>query len=155
MRSLLELLTAHIAGGGPTGVEFAAELHDLLNTDIKKHYPTLHRLARITLFDVAPNILGSFDESLQEYVTYRLRQSSCELTELSPRISFAVKRFKREGIRILTQHHVEKVEEVFSFPSLNLLQDVKDQTFTNRVSSSSRKREKVTSALHICLAKFL
>ncbi|EKM56698.1 uncharacterized protein PHACADRAFT_91741 [Phanerochaete carnosa HHB-10118-sp] len=79
-----------IVGGGPTGVEFAAELHDLLNTDIKKHYPTLHRLARITLFDVAPNILGSFDEGLQD---------------------FAVQRFKREGIRILTQHHVEKVEE--------------------------------------------
>ena len=55
-----------IVGGGPTGVEFAAELHDLLNTDIKKHFPTLFKLARISLFDVAPTILGSFDEGLQE-----------------------------------------------------------------------------------------
>ncbi|GJE86310.1 NADH dehydrogenase-like protein [Phanerochaete sordida] len=83
------LLHFCIVGGGPTGVEFAAELHDLLNTDIKKAFPTLFSLARITLFDVAPRILGSFDEGLQDY---------------------AVQRFKREGIRILTQHHVEKVE---------------------------------------------
>lgn len=57
-------------GGGPTGVEFAAELHDLLNTDIKRHFPGLHNLARISLFDVAPTILGSFDEGLQEYVRF-------------------------------------------------------------------------------------
>jgi NADH dehydrogenase FAD-containing subunit len=55
-----------IVGGGPTGVEFAAELHDLLNTEIKRHFPSLSRLARISLFDVAPKILGTFDESLQE-----------------------------------------------------------------------------------------
>ena len=57
-----------VPGGGPTGVEFAAELHDLLNTDIKKHFPTLFSLARISLFDVAPRILGGFDVGLQEYV---------------------------------------------------------------------------------------
>lgn len=59
-----------IVGGGPTGVEFAAELHDLLNTDIKRHFPGLHNLTRISLFDVAPTILGSFDEGLQEYVRF-------------------------------------------------------------------------------------
>ena len=58
----------NFSGGGPTGVEFAAELHDLLNTDIKRHFPGLQNLARISLFDVAPTILGSFDEGLQEYV---------------------------------------------------------------------------------------
>lgn len=51
-------------GGGPTGVEFAAELHDLLHSDIERHYPALARIAKITLYDVAPKILGSFDESL-------------------------------------------------------------------------------------------
>jgi len=79
-----------IVGGGPTGVEFAAELHDLLHTDIKRHYPALADLAKISLFDVAPNILGGFDSGLQEYAT---------------------KKFKREGIRLLTQRHVERVEE--------------------------------------------
>lgn len=53
-----------ISGGGPTGVEFAAELHDLLHAEVAQHYPSLARLARIMLYDVAPNILGSFDRSL-------------------------------------------------------------------------------------------
>ncbi|KAH8097116.1 FAD/NAD(P)-binding domain-containing protein [Cristinia sonorae] len=84
------LLHFCIVGGGPTGVEFAAELHDLLHTDIKRHYPALADLAKISLFDVAPNILGGFDTGLQEY---------------------AMKKFKREGIQILTQRHVERVEK--------------------------------------------
>ncbi|KAI0711767.1 FAD/NAD-P-binding domain-containing protein [Fomitopsis betulina] len=84
-----KLLHFCIVGGGPTGVEFAAELHDLLHTEVKKHFPGLHRFARISLYDVAPRILGSFDEGLQQYAT---------------------KKFDREGIRLLTQHHVERVE---------------------------------------------
>ncbi|TFK29454.1 FAD/NAD(P)-binding domain-containing protein [Coprinopsis marcescibilis] len=84
------LLNFCIVGGGPTGVEFSAELHDLLHTDIQRHYPrSLARLAKITLYDVAPNILGTFDQSLRKY------------TE---------KTLAREGLRILTSHHVEKVE---------------------------------------------
>ena len=61
-----KLLNFCIVGGGPTGVEFAAELHDLLHTDMTRHYPTLARMAKINLYDVAPHILGGFDESLQE-----------------------------------------------------------------------------------------
>ena len=66
-----------VLGGGPTGVEFAAELHDLLHSDIKRHYPTLARMARISLYDVAPNILGSFDSGLQECVILVLSDVGC------------------------------------------------------------------------------
>ncbi|KAJ7789915.1 NDE1, mitochondrial external NADH dehydrogenase [Mycena olivaceomarginata] len=83
------LLNFCIVGGGPTGVEFASELHDLLHAEIADHYPTLAKLAKITIYDVAPNILGSFDKTLVEY---------------------AEKTFSRDGISILTSHHVEKVE---------------------------------------------
>ncbi|KAI0325734.1 FAD/NAD(P)-binding domain-containing protein [Cubamyces sp. BRFM 1775] len=85
-----KLLNFCIVGGGPTGVEFAAELHDFLHSDIARHYPALARMAKINLYDVAPVILGGFDTGLQEYATAK---------------------FKREGIRLLTQHHVERVEE--------------------------------------------
>lgn len=51
-------------GGGPTGVEFAAELHDLLHAEVEEHYPNLAKMAKISLYDVAPQILGSFDSSL-------------------------------------------------------------------------------------------
>ncbi|KAF5350487.1 hypothetical protein D9756_008688 [Leucocoprinus leucothites] len=83
------LLNFCIVGGGPTGVEFAAELHDLLQSDARVHYPNLARLAKITLYDVADSILTSFDRSLVKY------------TE---------KTFSREGVSILTNHHVERVE---------------------------------------------
>ncbi|KAI0672414.1 FAD/NAD(P)-binding domain-containing protein [Trametes maxima] len=85
-----KLLNFCIVGGGPTGVEFAAELHDFLHSDIARHYPALARMAKINLYDVAPNILGGFDTGLQDYATAK---------------------FKREGIRLLTQHHVERVEK--------------------------------------------
>ncbi|EGO01244.1 NDE1, mitochondrial external NADH dehydrogenase [Serpula lacrymans var. lacrymans S7.3] len=84
------LLNFCIVGGGPTGVEFAAELHDLLHAEIEKHYPSLARMAKITLYDVAPNILGNFDKSLGVY---------------------AVDKFQRDGISIKTRHHVERVEK--------------------------------------------
>ncbi|KAJ7777915.1 FAD/NAD-P-binding domain-containing protein [Mycena maculata] len=81
------LLNFCIVGGGPTGVEFASELHDLLHAEIAEHYPSLAKMAKITIYDVAPSILGSFDRTLVEY---------------------AEKTFSREGISIFTNHHVEK-----------------------------------------------
>ena len=50
------------------GVEFAAELHDLIG-DLYRHYPTLAPLARITIYDVAKTILGSFDVDLVKFAT--------------------------------------------------------------------------------------
>ncbi|KAH9929024.1 FAD/NAD-P-binding domain-containing protein [Epithele typhae] len=85
-----KLLNFCVIGGGPTGVEFSAELHDLMHTEMTQHYPALAKMAKINLYDVAPNILGGFDAGLQEY---------------------AVSKFKREGIRLLTQHHVERIEK--------------------------------------------
>lgn len=51
-----------------TGVEFAAELHDLIG-DLYRSYPKLAPLARITIFDVAEKILGAFDAELVKYAT--------------------------------------------------------------------------------------
>ncbi|KAJ8596882.1 NDE1, mitochondrial external NADH dehydrogenase [Rhizopogon salebrosus TDB-379] len=84
------LLNFCIVGGGPTGVEFSAELHDLLHAELERHYPALARMAKITLYDVAPNILGNFDKSLGVY---------------------AEDKFRRDGISIKTRHHVERVEK--------------------------------------------
>ena len=84
-----ELLHFAVVGGGPTGIEFAAELHDLLQDDLVKIYPKLVKeAAKITVFDVAPGILGMFDTKLQEY---------------------AQGVFARQGICIQTSHHVLEV----------------------------------------------
>ncbi|CAE6450985.1 unnamed protein product [Rhizoctonia solani] len=90
-----KLLHFAIVGGGATGVEFAAELHDLLHDDLPSLYPTqgtkslVEQHARITIYDVAPKILGMFDTALGE---------------------FAERHLKREGVTIRPNHIVERVE---------------------------------------------
>ncbi|KAF1985335.1 hypothetical protein K402DRAFT_394679 [Aulographum hederae CBS 113979] len=64
-----QILHFAIVGGGPTGIEFSAELHDLLHTDMTKIYPELIQFAKITLYDVSPKVLNMFDAGLQEYAT--------------------------------------------------------------------------------------
>lgn len=47
-----------IVGGGPTGVEFAAELHDFVKEDLVKLYPAAKELVKITLLEAADHILN-------------------------------------------------------------------------------------------------
>jgi NADH:ubiquinone reductase (non-electrogenic) len=58
------LLSFVIIGGGPTGVEFAAELHDLVVEDLLKMYPQLFPDVSITVVE-GNKILGAFDQSLR------------------------------------------------------------------------------------------
>ncbi|KAK3078855.1 hypothetical protein LTS18_006462, partial [Coniosporium uncinatum] len=44
-----QILHFAIVGGGPTGIEFSAELHDLISQDMKRMYPELARFTRITV----------------------------------------------------------------------------------------------------------
>ncbi|KAL7267488.1 hypothetical protein RUND412_009924 [Rhizina undulata] len=85
-----QLLHFAIIGGGPTGVEFAAELHDLITEDLTRVYPSLIRYPRITVYDISPRILSMFDSTLAHY---------------------AEKLFARRGITIKTSHHVTKLED--------------------------------------------
>ncbi|KAL7943560.1 FAD/NAD(P)-binding domain-containing protein [Trichoderma barbatum] len=84
-RSLLHFV---IVGGGPTGIEFAAELHDLIHEDLKAMYPELMPLVRITVYDIAPKVLPMFDQALAQY---------------------AMDLFARQGIEVRTEHHLERV----------------------------------------------
>jgi NADH dehydrogenase len=83
-----QILSFAIVGGGPTGVEFAAELHDTVYEDMRRLYPELFRYFRITIYDVAPKVLSMFDEKLGQY---------------------AMKHFQRAKIDIRTSHHVEEL----------------------------------------------
>lgn len=47
-----------IVGGGPTGVEFAAALHDFVRDDLVKLYPMLKDLVKITVLEAGDSILG-------------------------------------------------------------------------------------------------
>lgn len=47
-----------IVGGGPTGVEFAASLHDYVTEDLVNIYPGIKDLVKITLLEAGDHILS-------------------------------------------------------------------------------------------------
>lgn len=53
-----KILHFAVVGGGPTGVEFAAELHDFVNEDLVKLYPGLKEFVKITLLEAGDHILN-------------------------------------------------------------------------------------------------
>ena len=67
-----ELLHIAIVGGGPTGIEMAAELQDLAGHELRDLYPEVAGSVRISIYDVAPNILGAYERRLHEYASERL-----------------------------------------------------------------------------------
>lgn len=79
-----------IVGGGPTGVEFAAELHDFIHEDLFYIYPSVKDLVRISIIQSGDHILNMFDERIS---------------------SFAEMKFQRDGIEVLTGHRVLSVSE--------------------------------------------
>ncbi|CAN1231783.1 External alternative NAD(P)H-ubiquinone oxidoreductase B1, mitochondrial, partial [Linum perenne] len=79
-----------IVGGGPTGVEFAAELHDFLIEDLVNIYPTVKDLVKITLVQSGDHILNTFDERIS---------------------SFAEQKFGRDGIEVQTGCRVVSVSD--------------------------------------------
>lgn len=62
------LLSFVISGGGPTGVEFAAELYDLLNEDLMKTFPKILRNEiSVHVIQSRGHILNTYDEALSTY----------------------------------------------------------------------------------------
>ncbi|WJZ96285.1 hypothetical protein VitviT2T_014985 [Vitis vinifera] len=79
-----------VVGGGPTGVEFSAELHDFVNEDLVKLYPTVKDLVKITLLEAGDHILNMFDKRIT---------------------AFAEDKFHRDGIDVKTGSMVVKVSD--------------------------------------------
>ncbi|GFO07833.1 (Zinc transporter zip1-like [Plakobranchus ocellatus] len=67
------LLHIVIVGGGPTGVEFGAELYDFIEEDVSRLYQKLKGQAKVTLVE-SNKILSSFDGRLQSYAEKKLKQ---------------------------------------------------------------------------------
>ncbi|XP_044462399.1 external alternative NAD(P)H-ubiquinone oxidoreductase B2, mitochondrial-like [Mangifera indica] len=79
-----------VVGGGPTGVEFAAELHDFVNEDLVKLYPMVKESVKITLLEAADHILNMFDKRVT---------------------AFAEDKFQRDGIDVKLGSMVVKVTD--------------------------------------------
>jgi NADH dehydrogenase len=74
------LMTFVIVGGGPTGVEFAGALIELVHFVLSKDYPELNaREARIMLVEAADRLLMAFPEKLSTYAVNKLRTMGVEV----------------------------------------------------------------------------
>lgn len=67
-------LTFAVIGAGPTGIEFASELRDFIETDGAKYYPKLIEFVKIKVIEASPTVLAPFDESLQEEAIRQLER---------------------------------------------------------------------------------
>ncbi|KAL3691359.1 hypothetical protein R1sor_005010 [Riccia sorocarpa] len=84
------MLSFVVVGGGPTGVEFAAELHDVIYEDLVKLYPTLMEFVSVTVIQSGDHILNTFDQRIS---------------------SFAEEKFSRDGVHVQTNCRVMKVNK--------------------------------------------
>jgi NADH:ubiquinone reductase (H+-translocating) len=84
------LLSFVVCGGGPTGVEFAAELFDLLNEDLAMVFPKILRNEiSVHLIQSRGHILNTYDEAVSKY---------------------AEARFQRDQVGVLTNSRVKEVK---------------------------------------------
>jgi len=75
-----QLLTFVVVGGGPTGVEFAGALAELIRYVFRKDYPTLNLdESRVILLEAAPSILAAMPEKLREYARKHLQQMGVDV----------------------------------------------------------------------------
>lgn len=85
------LLSFVVSGGGPTGVEFAAELFDMLNEDLCKYYPRILRNEiSVHVIQSRGHILNTYDEALSR---------------------FAEARFAHDQVEVLTNSRVKEVQK--------------------------------------------
>lgn len=73
------LLHMVVVGGGPTGVEFAGELQDFFEEDIKKLIPEISDRFRVTLVEALPNVLPSFSKQLIEYTESTFKEEKIDI----------------------------------------------------------------------------
>ena len=74
------LLTFVVVGGGPTGVEAAAEMHDLIFDVLQDDYPNVDfDRVRIVLLNAGNHILQGMDPSLVNAATRRLASQRIEV----------------------------------------------------------------------------
>jgi NADH:ubiquinone reductase (non-electrogenic) len=85
-----DLLHFAIVGGGPTGVELAAEIDELEHGHLGRVYKGLAGMVTVSVYDVADRMLGQFGEKLSGY---------------------AMERFRKRDVKVRMGRHIEGVEK--------------------------------------------
>lgn len=88
------LLDFTVVGGGPTGVEYAGALAELVRGPIQKDYPTVRsRGVTIALLEGQGRLLSSLPEKLAEYARRRLEEMGVDV-----RLEAMVERVDETGV---------------------------------------------------------
>ena len=74
-----KLLSIVIVGGGPTGVEVAAELHDLSVDDLSKLYPDQVADFSIKVVDLMSHVLSTYDRKISNYTAETFKRNGIDL----------------------------------------------------------------------------
>ncbi len=87
-------LTFTIVGGGPTGVEFAGALMELIHGSLNKDFPDLDlRQVRILLLEASDHLLDGMPKELSDYTRARLRKMGVKVRLKSPLVKITPRKF--------------------------------------------------------------
>ena len=73
------LLHMVVVGGGPTGIEFAAELRDFFNEDLLDWYPEIRDKFKVTLVEALPTVLPMFSKQLIGYTESNFKKQDISI----------------------------------------------------------------------------
>ncbi|THW64989.1 FAD/NAD(P)-binding domain-containing protein [Aureobasidium pullulans] len=73
------LLHMVVVGGGPTGVEFAGELQDFFENDLKTWMPEIADQFRVTLVEALPSVLPMFSKQLIDYTEQTFKEETIDI----------------------------------------------------------------------------
>jgi len=101
------LLTFVVCGGGPTGVELAAEIKDYIAQDLFKLYPGIDKEMNVTLIEAQHNVLSMFHPRLIEYTKDVFREQGVDL-----QTDTMVKRVDDKNVYATTRTPDGKTEDI-------------------------------------------
>ena len=146
------LLSFVVSGGGPTGVEFAAELYDLLNEDLTLHFPRLLRNEiSVHIIQSRGHILNTYDEAVSSYAEQRFSRDQVDVltnsrvSEVRPdRILFTQ---KGEDGKIITK----ELPMGFCLWSTGVSQTEFSQQLAHKLGASQQNRHALETDTHLRL----
>jgi NADH:ubiquinone reductase (H+-translocating) len=99
-----DLLTFVLVGGGPTGVEMAGAIAELVRRSLRTQFRRIDPTsARIVLVDMANRVLGTFAEDVSEAAKRRLERLGVEV-----RLGHGVDQIDKDGVVVAGDRIVSK-----------------------------------------------
>lgn len=98
-------LTFVIVGGGPTGVEFAGALMELIHSSLKRDFPDLDlSQVRVVLLEASDHLIDGMPKVLSEYAQTRLKKMGVEIHLKSAVVQISPQEvLLKDGTRIATR----------------------------------------------------